>query len=116
MTEITPQYIAGGLDGNGTFREKSRYGDGLSWCERSLWLACANHGHAQAIASVWGGTVRTRAGVWRVEFYRRDEILAVLTAARPFLIGTADIAGRWIVELQITAVAERKRERKHITE
>lgn len=113
MNEISSQYLAGALDCGGTFRERSRYGDGEKWSERSLWLACANHGHAQAIAAVWGGTVRTRAGIWRVEFYRRDEILRVLEAAKPFLIGTADIAGRWIVELQIGAVVERKRGKTH---
>lgn len=111
--QITPQYIAGALDCGGTFRERSRYGDGEKWSERSLWLACADHAHAQAIAAVWGGTVRTRAGVWRVEFYRRDEILAVLEAAKPYLIGCADVAGRWVVELRISNVAEKKRGKTH---
>lgn len=115
--QITPQYIAGALDCGGTFRERSRYGDGEKWSERSLWIACADHAHAQAIAAAgWDCTIRVRAGVWRCEFYRRDEILAVLEAARPFLIGCADVAGRWITELQIGAVAERKRQRQHSTE
>ena len=87
---ISPQYLAGFLDGEGTLRAFVRERRGRKEIQLEAALHNVHEGVVRAIQRDFGGSLEVRKSIrlpiWRLRWNKKSELYSVLQQVRPFIV------------------------------
>lgn len=85
-SKLHPAYIAGLIDAGGYYQKRRR----KTWTVYQLRVTMPSLEVAQLVANQFGGLVKNVSNGWKVEWYKQEEIQAVLDYAKPYLLKIFD--------------------------